>query len=67
MVTIKLKFRPSTTQGKVGRLYYQLTHQRKTRYLITDYRIFPDEWNGQRKELVRPHDTERTAYMSKAL
>ena len=67
MVTIKLKFRPSTTQGKAGRLYYQLTHQRKTRYLITDYRIFPDEWNGQRKELVMPRDAERTAYMSKAL
>lgn len=66
MVTIKLKFRSSTTQGKAGRLYYQLTHRRKTRYIKTDYCIFPNEWDQLKKELIVPNDAQRAAYVEEA-
>ena len=66
MVTIKLRLRPSTAQGKAGRLYYQLTHKRQTRYIMTDYRIFPNEWNQQKKCLIVPTDAQRATYVESA-
>ena len=41
MATIKLKFRPSTVQGKAGTLCYQLCHRQENRQITTDMRIFP--------------------------
>ena len=32
MATIKLKFRPSTVQGKAGTLCYQLCHRQENRH-----------------------------------
>ena len=45
MASIKVKFRPSTIEGKGGTIYYQIIQNRVIRQLKTDYRIFTDEWN----------------------
>ena len=45
MASVKVKFRPSTIEGKEGTIYYQIIQNRVIRQLKTDYRIFTDEWN----------------------
>lgn len=50
MATIKLKFRPSTVQGKAGTLCYQLCHRQENRQITTDMRIFPEWWNETKRE-----------------
>ena len=45
MASVKVKFRPSTVEGKEGTIYYQIIQNRVIRQLKTDYRIFTDEWN----------------------
>ena len=45
MTSVKVKFRPSTIEGKEGTIYYQIIQNRVIRQLKTDYRIFTDEWN----------------------
>ncbi len=54
MASIKLKFRPSTQEGKEGVLYYQVIHDRIVRQLKTDMHIFSDEWNERKSELIVP-------------
>jgi len=44
MASVKVKFRPSTIEGKEGTIYYQIIQNRVIRQLKTDYRIFTDEW-----------------------
>lgn len=46
MTTVKLKWRPSTTERKAGAIYYQIIHNRVVRQLKTDYRVFANEWNA---------------------
>ena len=43
MASVKVKFRPSTIEGKEGTIYYQIIQNRVIRQLKTDYRIFTDE------------------------
>ncbi len=45
MASVKVKFRPSTIEGKEGTIYYQIIQNRVIRQLKTDSRIFTDEWN----------------------
>lgn len=45
MASIKVKFRPSSIEGKEGSIYYQVIHNRVVRHIKTDYRIFENEWN----------------------
>lgn len=45
MASVKVKFRPSTIEGKEGTIYYQIIQNRVIRQLKTDYRIFTDEWD----------------------
>ncbi len=52
MATVKLKFRPSTQEGKEGVLYYQVIHGRIIRQLKTEMHIFPYEWNEGKSELI---------------
>ncbi len=52
MTSLKLKFRPSTLEGKSGTLYYQVIHQRTIRQLKTDMHIYCGEWNEERSELI---------------
>lgn len=39
MTSVKVKFRPSTIEGKEGTIYYQIIQNRVIRQLKTDYRI----------------------------
>ena len=39
MTSIKVKFRPSTVDGKEGGLYFQIIHNRVVRQLNTDYKV----------------------------
>ncbi|MDD2953498.1 MAG: phage integrase SAM-like domain-containing protein [Parabacteroides sp.] len=59
MATIKVKFRSSTVRGKAGVIYYQLCNKQENRQMITDMRIFPHWWNGERRELVVTPENEK--------
>lgn len=45
MSSIKVKFRPSTVNGKEGTIYYQVIQNRVIRQIKTDYHIFSNEWD----------------------
>ncbi len=65
MATVKVKFRPSATEGKEGTMYYQVIHNRVARQVKTGYRIYESEWNGNLSEIVMPRfDETRKAYLS---
>ena len=59
MSTIKVKFRPSTVAGNEGTVYYQVIHERKTRQLLTDYKVFPAEWDENRSMVQTNYDSVR--------
>ena len=61
MTSIKIKFRPSSVEGREGCIYIQIIHNRVVRQLNTDYTIFASEWdeksgtlmaNGNRTNIV---------------
>jgi len=50
--SIKIKFRPSTVEGKEGCIYIQIIHNRMVRQLNTDYRIFSSEWDEEAEMVI---------------
>ena len=52
MTSIKIKFRPSTVEGKEGCIYIQIIHNRVVRQLNTDYRIFASEWDEKSETVM---------------
>lgn len=52
MISVKVKFRPSTVVGKEGVIYYQIIQNRIVRQLTTSYRIFPCEWDRPNARLI---------------
>ena len=52
MTSIKIKFRPSTVDGKEGGLYFQIIHNRVVRQLNTDYKVFSEEWDAESESIV---------------
>ena len=52
MASIKVKYRPSTTEHKEGTIYYQIIHNRVIRQLKTDYRLFIHEWNNNKGTVI---------------
>ena len=52
MASIKIKFRPSTIDGKEGSIYLQITHNRVVRQLNTNYKIFPEEWDDKKEKII---------------
>ena len=52
MASIKVKFRPSTTNAKEGTIYYQVIHNRVIRQLKTDYHLFSREWSEDTDSLI---------------
>lgn len=62
MASIKVKFRPSTIQNKEGIIYYQIIHNRVTRQLKTDYRLFIHEWNEAESSII-PTVNSRQNYL----
>lgn len=65
MASVKVKFRPSSIDGKEGSIYYQVIHNRVVRHIKTDYRIFESEWNGKLSTVSFPilANTERRNYL----
>lgn len=45
MTSIKVKFRPSATDGKEGSIYYQVIHNRAVRQIGTELRLYESEWD----------------------
>lgn len=62
MTSIKVKFRPSTAQGKEGVIYYQIIQNRIVRQLRTNYRIFMEEWN-EKTGSITIHVNNRSHYL----
>ena len=56
MTSIKIKFRPSTVEGKEGCIYIQIIHNRVVRQLNTDYRIFAYEWDEKSETIMANGD-----------
>ena len=63
MVSIKLKFRPSTNEGKEGSLYYQVIYNRVVRQVATQYKIFPNEWNPEIEDIIVKPTAIRCNYL----
>lgn len=53
MTTIQVKLRTSSVQHKEGTLYYIVTHSRVTKWISTDYKIYPHEWDEHNGHLSR--------------
>jgi hypothetical protein len=52
MTSIKVKFRPSTVDGKEGGLYFQIIHNRVVRQLNTDYKVLAEEWDAELESVI---------------
>ena len=59
MITIKVKFRPSTVEGRPGTIVYFVTHRRVVRQITTDYKVFPHEWDDKQSSPVVTSAGER--------
>ncbi len=53
MATLKVKLRPSKVEGKVGVIYYQITHNRKTRQITTRLRVCSADWDAEEEKLIQ--------------
>lgn len=60
MTTVKVKFRPSTVEGRPGTIVYFVTHRRVVRQITTGYKVFPHEWDDKQSSLVVTSVGERT-------
>ena len=63
MASVKVKFRASSVEGKEGTLYYHLTYQRITRWISTDYHVFPEEWNDKKSAIIISNCYNRLAHL----
>lgn len=63
MASIKVKFRPSTVADHEGKIYYQIIHERKVRQLLSDYKVFPSEWDESRSMVTTTQKSERKAFI----
>lgn len=64
MVSIKLKFRPSSIEGKAGSLYYQVIYRRKVRQIATNFRVTQSEWDSELENVgIKDNALSRTNYL----
>lgn len=63
MASIKVKFRPSTVADHEGTIYYQIIHERKPRQLLSDYHVFPSEWDPNRSMVTTTQKSERKSFI----
>lgn len=63
MASIKVKFRPSTVADHEGTIYYQIIHERKVRQLLTEYKVFPAEWDENRSMVTPTQKSERKSFI----
>lgn len=64
MATVKLKFRPSTVEGREGSIYFQVIHKRSTRMLLTCYRIYPSDWDKLTSSLLINSKSDRHSQLT---
>lgn len=60
MTTVKVKFRPSTVESRLGTIVYFVTHRRIVRQITTSYKLFPHEWDENQSRPVTTSVGERT-------
>ena len=63
MTSIKVKFRPSTIAANEGTIYYQIIHERKVRQLLSNYKVFPYEWDDNRSMVITSQHSERKPFI----
>lgn len=64
MATIRIKFRPSTIEGKEGSLFYQVIHKRIARQISTGYKLLPEEWDYWKAEsILSSQDNHRMKHL----
>ncbi|MBR6540136.1 MAG: site-specific integrase [Bacteroidales bacterium] len=64
MATVKVKFRPSTVDGRQGSIFYQVIHKRIVRQQKTDYHLYSHEWNNNLSKIIFPKSShERRHYL----
>lgn len=64
MASVKIKFRPSSVNGKEGTLYYRIIHKRKVKEYSTGLTLFPKEWNTDISEIsINISNIERARYL----
>lgn len=63
MTSIKVKFRPSTVAANEGTIYYQIIHERKVRQLLSNYKVFPYEWDDNRSMVIYSPQSERKPFI----
>lgn len=60
MATVKVKFRPSSVNGREGTIYYQVIHNRVTRQVTTDYKVHASEWDEKYHRIAKSQSPDRT-------
>ena len=64
--SFKVKFRPSTVEGKEGSIYYQVIHRRMVRQISTPYHLQASEWDAEAESVIVQSATmERTEMLQK--
>ena len=65
MAKVKIKFRPSTVDGRQGAIFYQVIHNRVVRQQKTDYRLYGYEWDSKLSKIILPElNVGRRHYLS---
>ena len=54
MASVKVKFRPSSMEGKEGSIYYQVIHNRVVRHIAADLNVHESEWNAEASSVTIP-------------
>ncbi len=66
MATVSVKFRTSSSAGKEGSLYYQVVHKRRSSQVRSGHKLYPWEWDSEKREVVCLPGTgeERKMYLN---
>ena len=59
MTTVKVKFRPSTVEGRPGTIVYFVTHRRVVRQITNGYKVFSHELEEKQSRQVSAQDGAR--------
>ena len=63
MASVRIKFRPSTVEGKEGTLYFQIIHKRVARTVFTACHVFTSEWDSVSSSVITVGTDERKTYL----
>lgn len=60
MATVKVKFRPSSINDRMGTIYYQVIQNRVARQVTTGYKVYAGEWDEKCHGITVVHGSDRT-------